>query len=317
MPSRQLLSMLRTNIHKHWQNECTAYARILRQAAGQAVRQRLKNSAWVDGFGQLADQGADDGFTGFKYSLGGVGAGLDNLVEDGLLAGVSFGQSHTTIDFDNDTGNGDIKSTFVSLYGSLFDVDNYFDMALSYGRQSYHNNRQVEVGGITNTAHSNHDGDLFSIYSEGGYNISMQKWLLQPFAALQYIYLAEERFDESGADGANLIVGDRSTDSFISKLGLRFIKPFDLTYWKGIPDITVAWKHDYDIDDRNITAAFNGSPGVSFTTESRDIDKDGIIVGGGLTLLHMSSVSMHFRYDAEMRSNYHAQQFSGGIRFEF
>ena len=288
-------------------------------AAGQtpAARQKLQNSAWVEGFGQVAEQDADDGFTGFRHTLGGVGAGLDNLIDEGLLAGVSFGQAHATVNLDNDRGNGDVQSTFVSLYGSLFDDRAYLDMGLSYGRQSYQNNRKVEVGGLTNTAHSSHKGNLFSIYTEGGYNIAMQKWLLQPFAAFQYIYLAEESFRESGAGGVNLIVDDRSTDSLISNLGLRFIRPFDLTYWKGIPDVTVAWRHDYDIDDRLMTASFDGSPSVSFTTQSRDIDKDGILIGGGITLLNKSALSVYFRYDAEMRGNYDAQQMSGGFRCEF
>ena len=66
-----------------------------------------------------------------------------------------------------------------------------------------------------------------------------------------------------------------------------------------------------------MTAAFDGSPGVVFTTESRDIDKDGIIIGGGATLLNKSGVSLSFRFDGEIRGNYCSTQLSGGLRFEF
>jgi outer membrane autotransporter protein len=281
------------------------------------ARQTFPNSAWIDGFGQVADQDADNGFTGFEYSLSGVGVGLDYLIQEGFLGGASFGQSHTTINLDNERGRGDIQSSFVSLYGSLFSDRAYLDMAVSYGRESFKNNRLIEVGELTNVAHSSHNGDLLSLYTETGCNIAMQKWVLEPFASLQYIYLAEESYRESGASGVNLLVDDRKTESLVSDVGLRFIRPFTLNIWNCVPDITVAWRHDYDIDDRHITAAFDGSPGTSFTTESRDIDKDGIIIGGGVTLLNKAGVSTYFRYDSEMRGNYDSQRMSGGFRYEF
>jgi outer membrane autotransporter protein len=282
-----------------------------------AARQKQQNSAWVDGFGEVADQGADKGFTGFKYSLTGVGAGLDSLVKDGLIVGVSFGKSHTSITFDGDRAQGDVGSTYGSLYGSLFDDHAYLDMALSYGRQSYKNNRLVEVGSLSGIARSSHEGDSYSAYAETGYNLAMEKWLLQPFASLQYTYLDEEGYRESGVSGVNLIVDDRETDSLVSDLGMRFIRPFDTGTLKLVPDVTVAWRHDYDIANRIVTAAFDGAPDTSFTTDSRDVDKDGIIIGGGVTLLNKSGVSMYLRYDSEMRPNYDSQRMSGGIRLEF
>jgi len=281
------------------------------------ARQTLPHGAWIDGFGELADQDADDGFTGFDYTVSGVGVGLDYLFEDCFLGGVSFGQSHTTIDLDNERGRGDVASSFVSLYGSLFNDRAYLDSTLSYGRQSYDNTRRLEVGGLTREAQSSHNGDLFSVYTEAGCNIDMQKWLLQPFAALQYIYLDEESYRESGASGVNLLVEGRKTESLVSDFGLRFTRPFEKYSWHCVPDVTVAWRHDFDIDDRAITAAFDGSPGVAFTTESRDIDKDGIIIGGGITLLNKTGVSIYFRYDGELRGDYDAQRMSGGLRIEF
>jgi outer membrane autotransporter protein len=288
-------------------------------ASGKApgARQTQPNGAWIDGFGKWADQDADGGFSGFSSNVSGVGAGLDNLIDDGFLAGVSFGQAHTTIDLDDDRGHGDIKSYFGSLYGSLFSERSYLDMALSYGRQSFDNSRLVEVGELTEVAESSHNGDVFSAYAETGCNIDMQKWLVQPFAGLQYIYLNEESYDESGASGVNLLVDGRKTESLVSDLGMRFTRPFEGKSWHCIPDVTVAWRHDFDIDDRAITAAFDGSPGVAFTTQSRDIDKDGLIIGGGLTLLNKSGVSLNFRYDGELRGDYTSQRLSGGLRLEF
>jgi len=279
--------------------------------------QSKPNSAWVDGFGETADAGSKKGFNGYRYTLGGVSAGTDYLIKENFLAGASFGQSHSALNFDRDMGSGDIESTLVSLYGSLFDDKAYLDGAVSYGRETFRNNRLVEVGNIVREAHSKHNGDLFSLYTEGGYNFAMEKWLLEPFASLQYIYLDEESFREAGADGVNLIVGDRRTSSLVSDFGLRFMRPFTNDVWNFVPDITVTWRHDYDIDDRHIHAAFDGSPANTFTTESRDLDRDGIIIGGGLTLINKGGMSSYFRYDGEIRGKFDAQRMSGGMRLEF
>jgi outer membrane autotransporter protein len=284
-------------------------------AAG--VRQIRSNGLWVSGFGETGDLDANNSFTGFDYNLGGIGIGLDRLFKDGLLGGISYGQSRTTIDLDSNKGDGAIDSYVFSLYGSFFSDRYYLDTALSYAKESYENRRRVEVGALSDLARSNHDGDLFSFYTEAGYNFEMHKWLAQPFAALQYGSLDEERYRESGAGGASLIVDKRKTESLVTDLGLRFNRPFkkaDLVY---IPEISAAWRHDYDIDERGITAAFDGSPGVSFTTESRNIDKDGLLIGVGIALLNTSGMSMDLRYDFETRGDYSAQRIAGGLRYEF
>jgi outer membrane autotransporter protein len=274
-------------------------------------------AAWVEGFGRWGDQDAGDGFTGFEYSIGGVSAGVDWLMDDGFLGGLSFGQAHTDIDLDGDRGNGDIKSTFGSVYTSWFSERQYVDAAFSYGCESFDNKRRVAVGEILETAESDHNGDLYSAYVEAGRNYNVERYILQPFAALQYMYLDEEGYRESGAGGANLIVSERYTNSLISDVGLRFYLPFERTLDTCIPEITVAWRHDFDVDDRQIRAAFDGAPGVSFTTEGDEISEDGLVVGCGLTLLNKKGTSVNIRYNGEIRGDYEAHQLSGGIRIEF
>ena len=281
------------------------------------TRQTLAHAFWMDGFTKIGDQDAEDGFSGFDYNLSGIVVGLDKLFKDGLLGGVSYGLSHSDIDLDRGRGHGDIDSSFISLYGSLFSDRTYLDIALSYARQSYDNTRNIAVGALTRMAHSDHKADLYSSYAEAGYNFGIQKWVVQPFAALQYSYLSEEKYTELGADGVNLLVDCRRNKFLVSDLGLRVNHPFKKDSWTCIPDLSIAWLHDYDIDDRLITASFDGSPGVSFTTENRHVDKDGLRIGAGISLLKKTGVSLYLKYDFEIKSSYDAQQISGGFRYEF
>jgi len=280
------------------------------------TRQVLPHGVWSDGFITSGDQDANNSFTGFDYTTGGFGIGFDKLFNDGLLGGISYGQSHTNVDIDSEGGDGDIDSYLFSLYGSLFSDKYYLDVALSYGKESYKSHRNIEFGALNRRAVSDHDGDLYSAYSEAGYSIEMDKLIVQPFAALQYSYLDEESYRESGAGALNLVVDGRETDSLVSDLGLRFNRPFAKDDLVFIPELSVAWRHDFDIDDRHINAAFEGAPDVSFTTESHDMD-DGILIGIGVTVMNRSGMSMYVRYDDERRGDFTAHRISGGMRFEF
>lgn len=141
--------------------------------------------------------------------------------------------------------------------------------------------------------------------------------MLQPFAALRYTFLDEDGYRESGADGVNLRVKGRKTDALVSNLGLRFACPFENNDWLCIPEATVAWDHDFDLDDRRIVAAFDSSPGTTFVTNGRDIDRDGVLLGAGLTLIHKNDLSLSLKYTGEFRSHYKAHALTGGIRYEF
>ncbi len=282
-----------------------------------AYSQTERHAVWMDGFGHWARQDSQGGFAGYDYRLAGVAVGADRLMEDDLLVGVSYGQSNADIDMDNNLGKGDIESYFGSLYGSYFTDRMYFDTTLSYGRQRYENTHRIEIGTFNGTAHSNHSGNVYSAHAETGWNLSLKPWTLQPFAALRYTSLDEDGYDESGADGVNLRVEKRKTDALVSNLGLRFAYPFQKDNWLCIPEATVAWDHDFDLDDRRIVAAFDGSPTMTFVTDGRDIDRDGVVLGAGLTVLRKNNLSFSLKYTGELRSHYEAHALTGGIRYEF
>ncbi len=284
---------------------------------GLAYSQTERHAVWMDGFGHWARQDSQGSFPGYDYRLAGVAVGADRLMEDDLLVGVSYGQSNADIDMDNNLGKGDIESYFGSLYGSYFTDRMYVDATVSYGRQRYVNTRRIEIGTLSGVAHSNHYGDLYSAHVETGWNLSLRKWTLQPFAALRYAFLDEESYDESGVDGINLHVEERKTDTLVSDLGLRFSYPFQKGAWLCIPEVSVAWDHNFDLDDRRIVAAFDGSPTTTFVTEGRDIDRDGVVLGAGLTAIRKNNVSLSVSYTGELRSHYEAHALTGGIRYEF
>jgi outer membrane autotransporter protein len=247
----------------------------------------------------------------------GATLGFDHALTDKLMAGVSIGYSRADIDLNRHQGRGYIKSLVGSIYGSYFNKNLYIDGGLSYGRNWYDNNRLIKIGLLQREAYSDHDGDLFSAYLGAGYYFDIKKWLIGPFASLQYIYLDEESFSEKGANSLSLRMNDRQTDSLISELGLRLARVFNVKYGSLIPELSAAWLHDFNIDDRVITSSFAGSPGASFSIKGQDVERNGAILGAGISFIHKSGLSTSLKYKGEFREKYKSNTIMGELRFTF
>jgi outer membrane autotransporter protein len=283
----------------------------------QRVEEKNRAGMWTTIFGQWGDQDEEDGYTGFDYSVGGLTFGLDYLLTDSLITGLSLGYADTKIDLDRDAGDGNIESLGGSIYGTYFNKHTYFETVLSYGDQSYDNNRNIVIGPLLRTAHSEHDGDVFSAYGAGGYSFQSKEWIIRPFGSMQYVYLDEDGFQESGAGSINLRVDGRKTESLVSNLGVRFARVFEFEGGRLVPEASLAWQYDFDIDDRNITTSFVGSPGNAFTIEGQDLENHSAKIGIGLTFINKRNFSVSLNYNAELRENYNSNGIIGYLRLTF
>jgi uncharacterized protein with beta-barrel porin domain len=63
--------------------------------------------------------------------------------------------------------------------------------------------------------------------------------------------------------------------------------------------------------------SINGFPGAAFTVAGRDIEKDGALMGAGITYLHKSGISVSLGYDGEFWGSYNSNGVYGQLRYEF
>jgi outer membrane autotransporter protein len=102
-----------------------------------------------------------------------------------------------------------------------------------------------------------------------------------------------------------------------SELGLRLARVFNVKYGSLVPEVSAAWSYDFDIDDRVITASFEGSPGTAFSIDGQPVEKNGAVLGVGLTFLHKSGFSTSLRYRGEFREKYQSHGVMGEFRLMF
>ena len=311
-------------IDVHGQNTASLVKRMhsLRSALQQhdetmAVAQTKPNSVWIEGLGHWARQSSVNELAGYNANTGGSVFGYDYLLDEGLLAGFSFTIANTDVDMRRDAGMGDINSYIGAIYGSWFTDEMYVDAALSYGYHRFENVRYVQINDLSGAARSKHDGNAWSAYIESGFNMTLEDWFLTPFAGLRCTFLDEDSYRERGLPGNNIHVDGRTTESLVMDMGARFSRPFKRDNWVMVPEVTLAWNHDFDIDSRRLIAAFDSAPGMKFATDAHDVERNGIRAGLGVTMINKDHVSISINYEGEFRNNYSAHGLFGGIRVEF
>jgi outer membrane autotransporter protein len=203
------------------------------------------------------------------------------------------------------------------VYGSYSAERLFVDTAISYGRQSFQNYRNLEVGTLQRTAESEHGANAWSAYLSGGYNLGRNFWSLAPLASLQYLHLAEEAFSEEGAGGVSLNVEERKTNTLVSDLGLRLGMGFDTSRGNLLTELFAAWRHDFAIDQGTITASFADTPQELFTIDAADTQADGLLLGASLVFKSSDRFSAALKYNLELRGDYSSNSLIGEIQYGF
>lgn len=144
----------------------------------------------------------------------------------------------------------------------------------------------------------------------------MYFYLFDLWVLIQYIR-NHNCLGTSGAGSISLSVDGRKTESLVSNLGFRFARVFEFESGRLVPEASLAWQYDFDIDDRNITTSFVGSPGNAFTIEGQDLEDHSAKIGIGLTFINKRDFSISLNYNTELRKNYNSHGIIGYLRVTF
>ena len=184
------------------------------------------------------------------------------------------------------------------------------------GADGYMSRRLMQFGAINTTATANYGGWQSQAYLERG--VTLQGWQgsIQPYAALQYLYVRQNSFNESGAGIMNLNVAGTDANSLRSLVGVRLAG----TGWTvgGVPITPVAralWLHEFLGTSTGINAQFAPIGGTNFAVTGTSLGRDWAILGAGLNWNLGGGWQTYANYNAQVNV---AQTFhvgSGGFQY--
>ena len=240
---------------------------------------------WQMGYGTAGRIRSDGNGGSLNYNQGGGLIGLDLGADETGRLGFAGGASYTGYR-DGFGASGNLTSYQFGGYGIKHDEFGYILATGNYGSNTYSTTRHVVTSGLTQTINSNFSGTQAGASLETGLNLTMGVFHLQPLVGLQYLYLFQQPFDESG--GAAALVVDRTrAHSLRANVGARFLTDAWVTEGGTVwtPYSHLRFVSDLLSNDRIISASFDGAPaGGSFQSHGTRMGQNYAIIGQGMEL---------------------------------
>jgi len=270
-------------------------------------------STWATGFGLGGNARTDGDAAGLDYSMGGTLAGwetIDNCQRFGFYGGYVYNYVGTNANETSQLNGG----TFGSYH--VLRLDNHYTLSIGgFEFAGYESRRRISFAG--ETANGNTDGWKGYYYTEQGSTYGNALLAVQPFAGLQYIYVRQNGFTETGAAAANLAVPGINTHSLRSVLGSRLFS--EQAQWRGryfAPQFRALWLHEFLETETSFSTFFSEvGGGSSFEINGLGMGRDWAVLGTGVKCDLTGNWSTYADYDLMLNDQTTFHIGSGGVQY--
>lgn len=280
---------------------------------GSAALASARPGFWVQGLGENSRVSSDGNASGYRYRSAGIALGLDTRIAPGSFAGASFSYLDGTLHLSARDDRANVTSPQLSFYASHRSGSLILKGVVGYAWNRYETRRVVGVPATGKTGRATYHGQAASAYVEAAYALPPFDGTLEPVAALQWIGLHQDAFNEQGAGAASLLVADQDPSSVKSYLGSRFHRTFGRA---ARLEIRALWAHEFSGRPVAIDAAMAGSTTAgTFESVSPAPSRDAAILGAGLVARHDERLAFYLDYDATLHDGQTTQALVGGLRY--
>ena len=154
-----------------------------------------------------------------------------------------------------------------------------------------------------------------TVISNTASHSAIERLAIQPFGGLQYIYLRQNEFTETGAAAANLAVPGIDTHSFRSVLGTRIFGQSFRQDRSITPELRALWLHEFLDTETGFTTFFSGVGGGSFAINGLGLGRDWAVLGTGLKSQLTHNWSTYADYDLMLNDQTTFHIGSGGVQY--
>jgi outer membrane autotransporter protein len=271
---------------------------------------------WITGYGLGGHAETDGNAAGGTYGTGGTILGLERAVDEFTLCGLFGAYSHLNLDLRGLPQSAQANQGQFGAY-LLRDVGpTYSLLAGSMGFADYDQTRRMVFGNVNSTAQADYSGWTPSAYLEQGLRLQAGRTLLQPYGALQYIYVRQNEFTETGAGVLNQTVGGIDTHALRGLLGSRVSQTWQTASGRVfIPELRAAWMHEFLEPSSTLNAVFAPVGGGTFAARGLNFGRDWALLGTGVQWVLNRRTSLFANYDLQFNEHQVWNAGSGGLQF--
>lgn len=267
--------------------------------SNDASSPETKHDVWALSTGVYAD-GSLSSVEGDDFNSGGFLTGVDMQAAADVAVGLFTGSSESEGNFP---GKNKIETDryLLGAYATYSHDGFYANSALGGGLVDTEVKRTIQIGGFSQTTHSDTDGhELFAMLN-GGYDLHRGNWTFGPSGGLQYSTTHYDTIHENGAGPLDLKISNAESDSLRGKLGGRVAYCHKVSdQLTLIPESRLFWQHEFLGDNNSLDAALNNGAGSSFTHRISDSEGDSFLGGVGVGFQTNFGFYGNVSYDIEL-----------------
>jgi outer membrane autotransporter protein len=286
---------------------------------------------YINGLGQFGSRDMTSTVNAYSFNNAGFITGADYLFTPQLIAGLAFGYTRSSTNFDTSS----VSAPGQFLRGDLFQGNLY----ATYYNDAYYLNGIGLIGGGNNNsrrhiilpntveglpgdriANGSFGSQVQALSLSGGYSLPFGALILTPTARLLYQHLGVDALTENGALGADLQFGSTSLNTFLSFLGAEAQYAISTPLGVLNPLGRFHWAHQYTPGNTATSVAYSNDPSLlsSFILPGAQSSRNYFDLGVGLALQVSRNGSAFINYDSILGLNHTTyNSFTAGIRMTF
>jgi len=256
--------------------------------------------------GNFMNRNGGDGYGGYRYTSGGIVAGLALTLSPEWEAGGYAGMSRGRMEDDDTESHSSVDGAHFGLFARYTHASGFKATTdLAYSHFWNYGTRKFYLGESEQRYDNKYQQDIAGLGLELAYDLNMaERTRLTPYVGARYAHLWQDDFRENAKNGSiadlALHTDAARADSLRSNMGLRFARDFQpLENLVLTPSAHAGWLHEWADNDVRLTSTLAGQ-GPSFTSRSASDNRDEIRLGVGLdSVLHLNK-----EYDLGIRAGY-------------
>jgi outer membrane autotransporter protein len=294
------------------ERDAYAYAGPFHKIAPKpAAREPEMFAVWGSAFGSWGKTNSDGNADRVNREAGGMLAGIDSQVINGLRVGLLAGYSRSTFDTANARGSSD------SYHAGAYAGTSFGALALRSGLSYtwYDNQSQRNVAFVGQRLDANYKANSFQAFGELGYRIDVSSLTaFEPYANVSYVRLNTDGFRETGGFAALTVNAQNSSNAYTT-LGSRVSTTFDLAGFQTTARGGLGWRHAFGDIVPVSTVAFTGSS--AFTVSGLPIDTNMGVIEAGLDMRVLPTGTLGISYNGQYGARGSENGVSGRLRVQF
>ena len=272
---------------------------------------------WTAGSFQFGSANPNSGSANNKFSTGGLTAGLDWRVTDGIIFGAALGYGADRTDVGQNGTRSNATNLSGTLYASLRPFNPLFlDFAIGYGTLDFDNRRYVTGDGTS--VSGTRKGSLWFGSATASLELGRDWFKFAPYLKADFAAATLDQYAESGSSAQLLTFGEMKTNSTSVGLGLRGSIDLPMSFGTLTPTARIEYREISQSEYSQSMYYTDLGPGMN-SAFGQPASVHGVTTAAlGLRARAPGGLSVDLEYGVAVGNDaYKAQSIRGAVRLPF